>query len=128
MRTSTPECGKNSRCSSHPPTADAIRHLREQHCLVKIYHVKIVVCFRMASRDLVVLASGEYDFRIFMRALTPKKSPRLHHGYRRIPVLIGYDSMASDLRQPALNILNQCRTGLPHCGTCWVAKYLLRNR
>jgi hypothetical protein len=47
-----------------PPTAEAIRYLRENQCLPKIYGGEPVLCFTMA-----VVAVGERDIYFLLREL-----------------------------------------------------------
>ncbi len=52
-----------------PPTADAIRYLRERQCLEKLYRGQPVLTFKTGSGDKVVIVSGERDIFFLLRTL-----------------------------------------------------------
>lgn len=52
-----------------PPTANAIRFLRERQCLERLYRGQPVLIFETASGDNVVIATGERDILFLLRSL-----------------------------------------------------------
>ncbi len=52
-----------------PPTAEAIRYLRERQSLPKIYRGEPVLCFTTAAGDMAVVAVGERDIYFLLREL-----------------------------------------------------------
>ena len=60
-----------------PPTATAIRFLRERQCLERLYRGQPVLTFKTGSGDKVVIVSGERDIFFLLRTLPDHERARV---------------------------------------------------